>query len=133
MARTQADLARATVSPARRPSVFILSWNDPPITIGGGSFLSEIVERAGGRNLFGDSDKPSFVVAIEAVVARDPDYVLVSGTDEPSFARRPEWRVVPAVRERRFLRVNGSEFSRPSPRIGDAVRALARAIAAGGR
>jgi len=35
---------------------------------------------------------------------------------------------VPAVRDRRFLRVHGSEFNRPSPRIADAVRQLAGAI-----
>ncbi|MDX2057518.1 MAG: helical backbone metal receptor [Gemmatimonadales bacterium] len=127
------DLRRAAVTGDRPPSVFVLSWSDPPIAIGGGSFLSEIVAWAGGRNVFGDVDQPSFTVSIEAVVARDPDYVLVVGADDPAFANRPEWAVVPAVRERRFLRVDGSEFNRPSPRIGAAVRTLAATIAAGGR
>ncbi len=128
-----ADLASSIRTHPRPPSVLVLAWTDPPIAIGGGSFLSEIVAWAGARNLFADVDQPSFTVAIEAVVARDPDYVLVSGSEDPTFASRPEWKVVPAVRERRFLRVDGSEFNRPSPRIGAAVRALAGTIAAGGR
>jgi iron complex transport system substrate-binding protein len=133
IAKVRGDLERATVRPARRPSVFILAWTDPPYTIGGGSYLSEIIDRAGGVNIFGDSDRPSFVVSIEAVVAKNPDFVLVAGASEPAFAARPEWQGVPAVKERRFIRVDGSMFNRPSPRIGEAVATLARALATGGR
>jgi iron complex transport system substrate-binding protein len=124
------DLQSATVSPSGpvRPSVFLLSWDRPVITLGQGSFLSELVERAGGRNLFADLTTPSAQVSIEAVAARDPDFILVSGTGEPSIAGRPEWRAVRAVRERRFVRVEGSAFNRPSPRAADAVRQLAAAL-----
>jgi len=110
------------------PSIFILAWDRPPMTLGRGSFLSEIVERAGGRNVFDDLATSSAPIAIEAVAARDPDFILVTSIEEPAIAGRVEWRVVPAVRDRRFLRVHGSEFNRPSPRIADAVRQLARAI-----
>ena len=123
--RTARDLASATVQPSSRPTVFILAWDRPPMTLGRGSFLSEILERAGARNLFDDLATSSAPISIEAVASRDPDFVLVSGSGEPAIAGRREWRVVPAVRERRFLRIDGSEFNRPSPRIGDAVRRLA--------
>lgn len=95
------------------------------MTIGRGSFLSELVERAGGENLFDDVTASSGIVSIEAVASRNPDLILTT-TDGPSaFASRPEWQVVPAVREQRFLRVSGSEFSRPSPRAPAAIRLLA--------
>jgi len=127
--RTARDLNSATVQPssrpAVRPTVFILAWDRPPMTLGRGSFLSEILERAGARNVFDDLATSSAPISIEAVASRDPDFVLVSGSGEPVIAERVEWRVVPAVRERRFLRIDGSEFNRPSPRIGDAVRRLA--------
>jgi iron complex transport system substrate-binding protein len=128
MADLRSRLAAATVTPERPPTVFILTWTQPAITLGAGSFLSEIVERAGGRNLFADDDRPSFVVSIEAVVARDPDFVLVTGEEEPGWLSRPEWQVVPAVRARRLLRVSGSEYNRPSPRAPGAVARLARSI-----
>lgn len=95
------------------------------MTLGRGSFLSEILEHAGARNVFDDLATSSAPVSIEAVAARNPEFILVSGGGEPAIAGRPEWRVVRAVRERRFLRVQGSEFNRPSPRIGHAVRELA--------
>ncbi|HEU4680665.1 MAG TPA: helical backbone metal receptor [Gemmatimonadales bacterium] len=107
-----------------RPSVLLLVWEQPPMTIGRGSFLSELVERAGGENLFADVSASSGVVSIEAVAARNPDLILTTADGPSAFADRPEWRVVPAVRARRFLRVNGSEFDRPSPRAPQAIREL---------
>jgi iron complex transport system substrate-binding protein len=119
-------LAAATRhSAAERPKILLLVWEQPPMTIGRGSFLSELVERAGGENLFADVAASSGVVSIEAVADRDPDLIFTTTQGPSAFASRPEWQVVPAVRERRFLRVSGSEFNRPSPRAPAAIRQLA--------
>lgn len=135
-ARTERDL-RAASPPekpaAERPSVFILAWDRPAMTLGRGSFLSEILERAGARNVFDDVTSSSAQVSIEAVAARDPDYLLISSEGEPAVASRPEWRVVRAVREHRFLRLRGSEFTRPGPRVGLAVQEAVAALAAAAR
>ncbi|MFL5517874.1 MAG: helical backbone metal receptor, partial [Gemmatimonadales bacterium] len=53
------DTALAAATPrvtGQRPKVLLLVWEQPPMTIGQ-SFLSELVERAGGRNLFADVRK----------------------------------------------------------------------------
>jgi len=122
-------LAAATApAPARRPKVLLLVWEQPPMTIGRGSFLSELVERAGGRNLFADVTSSAGTVSIEAVASRDPDLILTTTAGPVGFAERPEWRTVRAVRERRFLPVSGSEFNRPSPRAPAAIRELARLL-----
>ena len=114
----------------RQPTVLLLVWEQPPMTIGRGSFLSELVERAGGENLFGDVKTSSAPVSIEAVSARNPDLILTTAAGPASFATRPEWRVVRAVRERRFLSVAGSEYDRPGPRSPQAIRALAARLRA---
>jgi iron complex transport system substrate-binding protein len=118
-------LAAAT-RPARnrRPKILLLVWEQPPMTIGRGSYLHELVERAGGENLFADVTASSGVVSIEAVAARNPDLIFTTTTGPASFATRPEWQVVPAIREHRFLRVSGSEFNQPSPRAPAAIREL---------
>ncbi|MGN6390968.1 MAG: ABC transporter substrate-binding protein [Gemmatimonadales bacterium] len=119
-------LAHATVAPpGARPKVLLLVWEQPPMTIGRGSYLSELVERAGGANVFDDVRSSAGTVSIEAVAARDPDLILTTTAGPSSFAERPEWRAVRAVRERRFLPVTGSEFNRPSPRAPAAIRQLA--------
>jgi ABC-type Fe3+-hydroxamate transport system substrate-binding protein len=126
------DTALARASHSRvgpRPKVLLLVWEQPPMTIGRGSFLSELIERAGGENLFADVAASSGVVSIEAVAARNPDLIFTTTEGPSSFASRPEWQVVPAVREHRFLRVNGSEFNRPSPRSPAAIRQLAERLA----
>lgn len=112
----------ASHAPRPEPSVLILAWDNPPIVIGAGSFLSEIVALAGGRNAFADLAEPSATVSIETIAARDPDVVFVVGA--PAFAERPEWQVVAAVRERRFARVEGTAFQHPSFRAPAAVREL---------
>jgi len=114
--------------PGRRPTVLLLVWEQPPMTVGRGSFLSELVHRAGGENLFEDVGPSSGTISIEAVAARDPDFILITSDGPQAFARRPEWQAVRAVRDHRFLRVSGSEFSRPGPRAPVAVRELAHLI-----
>ena len=135
----QTDLAAATAPlsevATRRtaPSILIMTWEDPPITIGAGSFLDELVSRAGAVNTFHDLPAPSAQVSLEAIAQRDPDLILTTGSQPPAIAARPEWRVVRAVRERRFVRVEGSEFDRPGPRSPQAIRDLRAALVAAHR
>jgi iron complex transport system substrate-binding protein len=111
--------------PERKPRVLILVWEQPAMTLGRGSFLSELVERAGGENVFGDIASSSAPVSIEAVSARDPDLILTAAAGPASIVDRPEWQVVRAVRERRLLRITGTEYDRPGPRSPGAIRSLA--------
>jgi ABC-type Fe3+-hydroxamate transport system substrate-binding protein len=124
------DSARAAARPDSGPSVVIVTWDNPPIVIGGGSFLSELLRLAGARNIFADVTGPSAQVTIEAVADRDPDLLLFVGEgDLPDFFARPEWRVVGAVGERRVIRTTGSAFSWPSPRAPEAVDQLRALLA----
>jgi ABC-type Fe3+-hydroxamate transport system substrate-binding protein len=113
--------------PGLRPSVLVLAWDQPPMTVGRGSFLHEILERAGARNVFDDLESPSAPVSLEVIATRDPDLILTLEV-APAITARPEWQAVRAVRERHFLQVRGSEFMRPTPRAPEAVRQLARAL-----
>jgi ABC-type Fe3+-hydroxamate transport system substrate-binding protein len=128
VAQLESDLAERTTTEAVPPRVLILAWDAPPIVIGGGSFLSELVTLAGGENVFADLASPSATVSIEAITARRPDLVLLVDDSEPSFAARSEWQVVAAVRERRFVVVNGTQFSWPSFRSARAVQQLQAAL-----
>lgn len=124
------DSARAARdSQPAGPSVLLLSWTDPPIVIGAGSFQSELVALAGAHNAFADIAAPSSEVSIETIAARDPDLIVLTGAGDTAWTHRPEWRAVRAVRERRFVRVTGNEFAWPSFRALDAVRELEIALA----
>jgi iron complex transport system substrate-binding protein len=120
----------AMLPASARRRVLLLAWDQPPIAIGAGSFQSEILTLAGGSNLFADLAVPSATVSIEAIAARDPDLILVTDSGPPAIMVRPEWRVVGAVRERRFLHLATPAFSRPGPRAPAVVRMLNTALEA---
>src|SRR5437763_11587084 len=130
LARAMDSLASQPPIPGPRSLVFIV-WDNPPIVIGAGSFLDRLAGLAGARNVFHDIATPSAQVSIETIAARNPDFIAVlSDTGAPPrYADRPEWRVVPAVRQRRFLLLPGRLFGRPSPRSPEAVRELRRRLA----
>ena len=44
--------------------------------VGGGSFVSELIEVAGGRNVFGDLAAPYPQVSLEALADRAPEVIL---------------------------------------------------------
>jgi ABC-type Fe3+-hydroxamate transport system substrate-binding protein len=125
---TTLDSLERTIPDRNQPRMLLPAWDQPPMAIGAGSFQSEILTLAGGRNIFADIAAPSAVVSIEAIASRDPDLVLVSDSGEPGFARRPEWQAVRAVRERRFVRLTSSAFGRPGPRAPELVRELRRLL-----
>ncbi|MEZ4412682.1 MAG: helical backbone metal receptor [Gemmatimonadales bacterium] len=130
--RFEAELDSATVrAPAVEKRILILAWDQPPIAIGAGSFLSELVARAGARNVFDDLAAPSAPVSLEAIASRNVDAVLVLGDTLPAWAGRPEWQAVSAVRAHRFVYVPADLFSRPSPRSPAALRALIAALQTG--
>lgn len=125
------SVARAAAGPPVR--VYYDLWGDPPHTIGRGSYLNALIRIGGGRNVFEDLEAPSPQINVEAVLAADPDVILVpggrSGTDPAEALRkRPGWRAIPAVREGRVGAVNPDLVHRLGPRLPEAARALADAI-----
>jgi len=128
--RMRLDSATANSGGAKDPvKVVILTWDNPPIVIGGASFLHELITLAGAENVFADIEAPTAPVSIEAIADRDPDvFVVTTGTEVPAFTTRPEWQVLRAISEGRFALVEGNEFEWPSMRSLDAVTRLRTAI-----
>jgi ABC-type Fe3+-hydroxamate transport system substrate-binding protein len=138
-AEAGAAIARAIDSALAAPApldlharVAIVVWDNPPIVIGGGSYLDQLVRLAGATNVFHDLSTPSATVALETIAARDPDWIAVLretiDTAPPDYARRPEWQVVRAVREHRFLLLPAELFGQPSARAPEAVAMLRRLL-----
>ena len=109
-------------------------WDNPPMVIGGASYLDQLAGLAGARNAFHDLGTASAVVSLETIAARDPDVVVVLADSGPSrppaFAGRREWQAIRAVRARRFVVLVGSVFGRPSPRAAAAVAEFHRLLEA---
>ena len=103
-------------------------WDEPLIVIGGGSYLNELVEIAGGRNVYGETSEPSPQVSMEDLLRRNPDAVLAGPVGAARLRADAAWRALPAVRDGRVLVVDTVLVGRPSVRLGEAARSLAKLL-----
>ncbi|MDR2633461.1 MAG: ABC transporter substrate-binding protein [Treponema sp.] len=112
------------------PLVFWELSDEPLMSAGGKTFISEAISLGGGKNIFEDIDEAWPLVSTEQVVRRKPDWII-AGDDhgkiiEPrSLARRPGWGVIPAVRQNHIALVNADTLYRYGPRLADAVVRIA--------
>ena len=102
---------------------------------GGVGFLNEMLDIAGGRNVFADVSRESVQPSIETLLARAPDVILevrASGLNEKNSSNQVDaWSAlssVPAVKNRRVHLLTGDYLVVPGPRLAMATEAFARAL-----
>ncbi|MBA2706846.1 MAG: ABC transporter substrate-binding protein [Gemmatimonadaceae bacterium] len=127
VSRTIERVRTATASLPRR-RIFWHIWDAPLITIARGSYMHELVEIAGGANIYSDLPDPSPSVSIEDVMKRNPEYVLTGPEGAAKVSRDPRWSALPAVKAGRILVADTTLVGRPSVRLGEAALSLARLI-----
>ncbi len=120
------------VSARPKPRVlYEIDASDParPYVVASGDFMADVLELAGGANLFAKSPGIAAQVSLEQVLARDPEVILVSDAAHAAqLLSRPGWRTTTAVRQRRVHAIGGHQFTRPGPRLAEALEAVARAL-----
>ena len=117
-----------------RFSVFYeLDATDPakPFTAGKGTFITLLIERAGGYNIAAEIDGyPQ--MSLEEVVAADPAFIILGdaryGVSPESIAERPGWSNLSAVTNGNVVPFNDDLVSRPGPRLVDALEELAKLL-----
>jgi len=120
-----------------RPRVYFEEWPDPLIS--GIRWVSEIVELAGGRDVFSDlRDKPlatERVVDPGEVVRRDPQIIVASWCGKPvdlqAIAQRPGWAEVSAVKRGSIHEVDGADILSPGPSVLAGLRQIHEIIQQG--
>jgi iron complex transport system substrate-binding protein len=122
------DSVRATTAKLTRPSVFWHIWDAPVITIGAGSFMNELVEIAGGRNVYADIKGPSAQVSLEDISRRNPEFILAGPIGKSEIKSDSRWRIVSAARDNRIFVVDTLLVARPSVRLGEAAVSLANLL-----
>jgi len=129
-----AQLRAESAAMTTRPRVYAEIWNDPMMTAGKTTFLSEVVSLAGGENIGNEVEKDFFQVDPEWVLARNPDIIFCfymgrQGSARDTVLKRPGWQQVKAV-------TNGAVYDglennvilRPGPRMLDGIRLLRQKI-----
>jgi len=107
----------------------------PPIVAGGKTFLNEILEAAGARNLAAGAIGTYPALSREAILAADPDALFVTADLLPADAALtdlfPEWKILRAVRGGRVYRIDPDIVSRPGPRAVDAIEQISSLLHTG--
>jgi ABC-type Fe3+-hydroxamate transport system substrate-binding protein len=122
------ESVRALPRPADTLHAYWHIWDAPLLTIGGGSYLSELLAVAGAHNVFDDVAQPSPQVSMEEIARRDPDVVLAGPNAAERIRTSPTWRSVRAVREGRVIVIDTTIVGRPGVRMGEAARFLRRVL-----
>jgi len=123
-----------SLSREQRPRVFYLTWHDPLKTSGSGTLLHELIQKAGGRNIFLDIIGTTSV-DLEVLVARDPQVMIAgigmgSGEDKPFQYLKTESRLknTEAGKNGRIYGIDLDLTGRAGPRIVDGLELFAKCI-----
>ncbi|HTT79767.1 MAG TPA: cobalamin-binding protein [Stellaceae bacterium] len=130
-----ANARRQTARSARRPRVYFEEWDEPMIS--GIGWVSELIEVAGGIDIFGDraSGKSAAerTVAAEDIIARAPEIIIGSWCGKKfrpeKVAARPGFASLPAVQTGALCEIKSSLILQPGPAaLTDGLQSLQKAI-----
>jgi iron complex transport system substrate-binding protein len=123
------------VANATKPKVYYEVYYDATAswTIGSKAWQNELIEKAGGTNIFGDQQTDYYQYQSEALIARNPDVIVLPaegmGTGQQAsldaVKARPGWDTTNAVKNDRIYQINSDIIERAGPRVADAIEQLA--------
>jgi len=115
-----------------KPRLAFIEWVDP--LMAGGNWMPELIEAAGGDNLFGVAGEHSRPMPWSELVAADPEVIVVAPcgydlarclAELPVLAAKPGWTAIKAVRTGRVYFADGNAyFNRPGPRLAESGELL---------
>jgi iron complex transport system substrate-binding protein len=130
--RSQVALRHRRYAAVRHLTVFYQVWDRPVYTLSGEHIANEVLQLCGGRNVFAELAGLAPVVDVEAVIARDPDVILIGAQGAEADRQIRVWRKlssVRAVRLGRIYSVDPSLLNRMTPRIVAGIDAVCQALA----
>ncbi len=136
--RLQLAEVKLQVKDKPRPRTFVVVAREPGSlrglqTVGPGSFLNDLLELAGGENVFSDMSRSYATVSKETLIQRQPEVIVElhgEGILEPADVDRilEIWDAMPglpAVRNGRVYAVGSTFALIPGPRMAELAKKLA--------
>jgi len=135
-ARIQAIVSKtSTLTPEQRPRVLYVIWHDPIWTMGGNTFVNDLIWKAGGANIFANDFDKSRVVSLESIIQKNPQVIIVSGmgtTQDLIYNNiKSETRLagIDAMSNNRIYKISDANLiERPGPRIVDGLEEVAKML-----
>jgi iron complex transport system substrate-binding protein len=131
--RYRIELAELRSQYAGRPrlSVFFQVWDRPLYTLSGTHVVTEVLSLCGADNVFADLTTLAPAIDREAVLARNPDVILIGATGAEGARQTADWGrfgTLRAMRERNIYNVDPSLVGRMAPRILQGVREVCEVL-----
>lgn len=128
-------VTNTTANVGSRPRVFF-ELSPDLITAGPGTFIDDLIAKAGGENIGRDAQTPWPKLNPESIVLRDPELIILSdhgsnagGVTVQMVKERPGWSVISGVKSGRIIPLDDRDIvNRPGPRAVDGLEFLARTI-----
>jgi iron complex transport system substrate-binding protein len=135
-ARTQAQAYRDGIAKRRRNHanappirVFYQVSMHPLYTVNADHYISELISLCGGSNIFSDLADLAPMIAVEAVIERDPEALLAADTGQvDTFDEWQRWPQIAANRYGNHFLLPASELGRATPRLLLAADAMCTAL-----
>ena len=114
---------------SERVRVFRVMGLDPPGTVGGLSFQSDVFYLAGGVNVFSDVKRDFFQITFDMLKRRNPDVIVICGNDEEEIIKKvrnhKEWKSLKAVKENKILVISCDLICRPGIHVAETIEKIA--------
>lgn len=123
----------ASVAGLPRPRVLWFLWDNPPMVLGNGSYQSELLEIAGGDNVYRDRAEAAAQVSMEDLLARRPEVIFADPGADVVLRTSERWKGARAARGWRVVTIDDTLLNRPGVTLGMAAVSLARALHPGWR
>jgi iron complex transport system substrate-binding protein len=125
--------AVATLPQEKRVTVFYEVYDEPLMTVGRATIIGQLLEMAGGINVFADLGGRYPQVSSEEVVRRNPSCILghtghQRALTPAQISQRPGWSSMLAVKQHCIRLLNGDIVARPGPRLAEALEAITRTL-----
>jgi iron complex transport system substrate-binding protein len=111
----------------QRPRVFYIVWHDPLWTAGSGTFINELIEKAGGVNICQNITGYA-TISIEEVIARDPEIIITSEWSYDWAMNATELASTNASQTGRIYTCDDNLVQRPGPRLVEGLEWFAHFI-----
>ena len=119
---------RSATAEAPHPRTVMVIQRDPLYVVGGGSYLHELLDVAGARNIAAGFSEAYPRVGLEWLLAAAPDVILDASPDATQAeAYWSRWPSLPAVRANRIVVLPASAW-RPGPFLEQSLQLLADAL-----
>jgi iron complex transport system substrate-binding protein len=122
------------LTPEDKPRVFYVMWHDPLMTVGGDTRIHEMIEAAGGTNIFINTEGYP-TIELETLVEANPQVIIAGtgmgdGEDSPFTFAKTESRLEnsEARKNQKIYEINTDIVGRPTERMIDGFEQMAALI-----